>query len=241
MILPLAVVAQLAGSCAPKAAPGTLAAVAASESGFDPFAVYDNSTAQSWRPRSRAEAIDLAGALIGAGHVVDLGLMQINSNNLARLRLTVSAAFDPCASLNAGAQVLTEDYSPAQPREGLVTHAVQQAALRVALSRYNTGLPEAGFRNGYVRRVIAAAARVVPEIDPGAVTVAPSKDADLPGGTHWAVFGANPSQPAGNTASWNIFPQSVGPDRLQLPPPPAAAGGSGLVPVGSTLGGSTHD
>ena len=52
MILPAALVAQLALSCAPEAAPGTLAAVAAAESGFDPLAIYDNTTGESWRPSS---------------------------------------------------------------------------------------------------------------------------------------------------------------------------------------------
>jgi type IV secretion system protein VirB1 len=242
MMLPLAIVAQLAGSCAPEVAPGTLAAVAATESGFDPLVVYDNTTAQSWRPRSRTEAADLARTLIGAGHAVDLGLMQIDSANLAWLHLAVSQAFDACASLFAGARVLAADYSPTDGDGGRSAHAAQQAALRVALSRYNTGSPEAGFRNGYVRRVVDAAAQVVPEIDPEAAAAELAPDTDPPIAAHWNVFGgyANSQKPR-DTASWDIFPQSVGPDRLQLPPPSSGTDGRGLLPVDSTVGGSTHD
>jgi type IV secretion system protein VirB1 len=242
MMLPLAIVAQLAGSCAPEVAPGTLAAIAATESGFDPLAVYDNTTAQSWRPQSRADATLLARTLIGAGHAVDLGLMQIDSANLARLHLAVSQSFDACASLFAGARVLAADYRPNGVGSGGKAHAAQQAALRVALSRYNTGSPDAGFRNGYVRRVVDAAVRVVPEIDPGAVLSGePATPTDPPLRTNWNVFGAGTSQKHGDTASWDIFPQSVGPDRLQLPPSATGADGSGLSPAGSTVGGSTHD
>ena len=239
-MLPLAVVAQLAGFCAPEVAPGTLAAVAAAESGFDPLAIYDNTTAHSWRLRSRAEAADLARTLIGAGHAVDLGLMQIDSADLARLHLAVSAAFQPCASLSAGARVLAEDYTSTEQGGGRDVHIVQQAALRMALSRYNTGSPEAGFRNGYVRRVIAAAARVVPEIDPGAGTGEPSQRETAPPIRHWNVFGnLGNSAGTGTASNWNVFPQSVGPDRLRLPP--AEAAGGGLSPAGGAVGGSTHD
>ena len=232
MILSAALVAQLAAACAPEAAPGTLAAVAAAESGFDPLAIYDNTTGEAWRPRSRPEAAALARRLIGAGHAVDLGLMQIDSGNLARLRLAVSAAFDPCASLAAGARVLADAYA------GGMTHSTQQAALRVAFSRYNTGSPKAGFRNGYVARVLAAAKRVVPEIDVEAAAPEPPERAGTPA-TSWEIFGGAVKGTQPDASSWNVFPQSVGPDRLANPPAAPTAGG-GLSPAGRSVGG-THD
>jgi len=252
MILSAALVAHLAASCAPEAAPGTLAAVAAAESGIDPLAIYDNTTGEAWRPHSRPEAVALARDLIGAGHAVDLGLMQIDSANLARLHLGVSEAFDACASLSVGARVLADAYTPAlwafSPRTwsvgkagGGTTHGAQQAALRAAFSRYNTGSPTAGFRNGYVARVLAAAKRVVPEIDvqttapeqpqPGAAPAAP-----------WHVFGGADRSARPNASTWNVFPRSVGPDRLANPPAAPPAGGS-LSPGGMSVGssGGTHD
>jgi type IV secretion system protein VirB1 len=261
MMLPVALVAQLALSCAPEAAPGTLAAVAAAESGFDPLAIYDNTTGEVWRPRSRSGAVALARDLIGAGHTVDLGLMQVDSGNLERLRLGVAEAFDPCASLAAGARVLADGYEPAlrafSPRTwsvgkaggGGATHLAQQAALRVAFSRYNTGSPTAGFFNGYVSRVLAAAQRVVPEIDLQPAAPERPKPAAAPGNPKppaaptrsWQVFGSAGKAAQSNSSSWNVFPQSVGPDRLAKPPAAPPAGDPS--PAGMSVGGSggTHD
>ena len=74
----MALFIQLAAACAPQAAPGTLAAVAATESRFDPLAIFDSTTRTAWRPRGRGKAIALTWRLIGAGHAVDLGLMHLD-------------------------------------------------------------------------------------------------------------------------------------------------------------------
>lgn len=247
-------VAQIADVCAPQVAPATLAAIAATESGFDPLAILDDTTHATWRPRDRGEALGLARELIGAGHSVDLGLMQVNSGNLGLLNLKLSQAFDPCASLRAGAEVLAAGY------EGGKTRAARQAALRMALSRYNTGGPQAGFRNGYVSRVVAAAKWVVPEIesrsrapaDAGAVAPAspagamlsPHSPDHLQGkghrDRHWEVFRAvaSSAQPdAAPGSNWNVFPQSVGPGRL-ADRPPVKGTGRPPSPAGTSKGGS---
>jgi type IV secretion system protein VirB1 len=158
---------RLAQRCAPSVAPSTLAAIARTESGFDPLSLHDNTLGVSAAPSTVAEATSIAKRWMAAGHSIDLGLMQINSANLDTLGLTPEAAFDACRSLGAGAMILADDYA------GGVTHASQQAALRVAFSRYNTGDPLRGFTNGYVGRVEAAARQVVPGIDPNA-DVSPS-------------------------------------------------------------------
>ncbi len=150
---------QLARDCAPHAAPSTLASIARVESGFDPLMISDNTSKLSFAPSSVADATRLATQLIAAGHSVDIGLMQITSSNFTVAGLTVPAALDPCRSLAAGAAILAAGYG------GGLTHASQQAALRVALSRYNTGDAGRGFANGYVARVEQAAQRVVPAID----------------------------------------------------------------------------
>jgi type IV secretion system protein VirB1 len=131
MILPLAVFAQLSTTCAPQVALETLAAIARTESGLDPFAIHDNSTNRSYRPHDQAEAIRIAAPLLAAGNSIDAGLMGINVGNWRWLGLTTETVFDPCQNIRAGATVLT------------------------ALSRYNTGSPTRGFRNGYVQRVVA--------------------------------------------------------------------------------------
>ncbi|MGH7117709.1 MAG: lytic transglycosylase domain-containing protein [Acetobacteraceae bacterium] len=231
MIVPLALFTRLAGACAPEVAPGTLAALAAVESRFDTLAIYDNTAHAALRPKDEAQAIALARQAVAAGHSIDLGLMQINSRNLGPLHLSIPQAFEPCPSLSAGAALLAKDY------EGGKTPAEEQAALRAALSRYNTGTAREGFANGYVAQVVNAAKRVVPEIDPGAAAatkpppIAVPKDwnvfPDSPGpghlrpqltdraaGTGKAAATAQQRVPKSAAPTWNVFPQSVGPDRL---------------------------
>lgn len=155
MLDPQAVV-DLAAQCAPHVAPATLLAVARAESGLDPLAIGVNGP-RGRRPSvtSPAEAAAAAKALVAAGRDIDLGLGQINVRNLPRLGLSIEAAFDPCRNLAAAAQVLSEGYE-----RGLARHGPGQAALRVALSVYNTGHLERGFANGYVARVLAKAGAV---------------------------------------------------------------------------------
>jgi type IV secretion system protein VirB1 len=154
MILTVATLTALALRCAPAAAPETLLAVAEVESGRNPFAIGVNRGAGAPPPAAtRDAAIAAARRLLARGANVDLGLAQINSANLGPLGLTVDDAFDPCRNLAAAARLLSADYQVAR-----YTFADEQAALRRALSRYNTGDDTRGFRNGYVARVEAAAA-----------------------------------------------------------------------------------
>jgi type IV secretion system protein VirB1 len=137
----------LAAKCAASVPVATLAAVARTESGADPWALHDNSTGASIRPGSLADAQIDAGQLVGRGDSVDIGLMQINSANLPALGISATAALDPCVSLAGGAAVLQAAYG------GGDTDAQQQVALLLALSRYNTGTPFKGIMNGYARAV----------------------------------------------------------------------------------------
>lgn len=157
MLDPQAVV-DLAAQCAPHVAASTLLAVSRAESGLDPLAIGVNG-ARSRRPRpsTAAEATAAAKALVAAGRDIDLGLAQINIRNLPRLGLSIEAAFDPCRNLAAAAEVLREGYA-----RGRARHGPGQAALRVALSVYNTGHAERGFANGYVARVVAKAGARLP-------------------------------------------------------------------------------
>jgi type IV secretion system protein VirB1 len=60
----------------------------------------------------------------------DYGLMHINERNFRWLGLTEQTALDPCQSIAAAAHLLT------------------------SYSRYNTGSPTAGLRNGYVEATV---------------------------------------------------------------------------------------
>lgn len=170
--LPLAVFLEIAAACAPGVAPETLAAIARTESNFNPLAIGVNGEGGGpVRVTSAAEAVQQAQRLIAAGRSVDLGLMQINSANLRWLNLSVAEAFDPCRSVAAGAAVLT------------------------AYSRYNTGSPARGFANGYVQRVVAAQARLVPEAPRAASQPAPpARTPDLSRGEAGRGFVYQPAQ-----------------------------------------------
>ncbi len=154
-MLDLAVVLALSAQCAPDVSPQTLAAVAHAESRFEPLAIGVNGDRAIRQPRSREEAIRTARRLIASGANIDLGIAQINSANLVWLNLSIEDAFDPCRNLAAAGTVLRAGFRP------LSAHPLErQRALRVALSRYNTGHPDRGFRNGYVARVEASGLRL---------------------------------------------------------------------------------
>lgn len=190
MPLALATILLLAQQCAPSVAPTTLASLARVESGFEPLAVGVNGP-RPYRltPGSLEAATAKAEQLIADGANIDLGLAQVNSANLRRLGLSVRAAFDPCRNLEAAGEILSTAF-----RAELRAATDAQSALRFALSRYNTGDPVRGFRNGYLAKVNAAARlvdqqtpapRAPPEIaEPrAAVPVEPPP---------WAVFGVRP-------------------------------------------------
>src|SRR5687768_6760826 len=97
--------------------------------------------------KTKRNAIKVARAAISAGHAVDMGYMQINSANLKYLGYTVEDAFHPCKNLAGGAKIFTDAYTTCRNK-----HKNEQAALRCALSIYNTGNSKDGFKNGYVSR-----------------------------------------------------------------------------------------
>ncbi len=160
MIIDAATFLALALQCSPPVAPDTLLAVARQESGLHAWLLRDNTTKEVFEGRDFAQTADTAERFIAAGHSVDLGMMQINSRNLAFLGLSVAEVLEPCGNVAAGGRVLTEAYAVASRRLGPGVEA-----LRIALSRYNTGDDQAGLQNGYVGRVEQqAAAYFVPSL-----------------------------------------------------------------------------
>lgn len=221
-MLSLALFAALAADCAPAVHADTLAAIAHTESRFNPLAIFDNRTRRAYAPDDRTAAVATASALLAQGHPVDLGLMQINSANLPRLGLTPAAAFDPCTSLDAAARLLVEGYHPNPGEDG-------QQALRRTLSRYNTGSPVHGLANGYVTKVQTAAQQIVPALRTR--TPPPDGPAPLPtarpppGPPAWDVYG---QARFARTQAGLSLPQSVprqpsSPPAVQLAPQPLPA------------------
>ena len=82
----LSVVAALAlaHQCAPDVAPETIVGIAKTESGLHVLSVHDNTSGARYAPQTPDAAVVLATSLVVAQHHnVDLGLMQVNSANLA--------------------------------------------------------------------------------------------------------------------------------------------------------------
>jgi type IV secretion system protein VirB1 len=144
---------DLVRQCAPRVAANTMLAIMRTESGFNSLALHVNADLRLQRaPRTTAEAIGWSGWLISRGYSVDLGLMQINSRNLTRLKMSVADAFEPCRNIHAAATILREQYVLAAQ-----VHGDPRAALLAAISAYNTGNFRGGFRNGYVSKVLTNA------------------------------------------------------------------------------------
>jgi type IV secretion system protein VirB1 len=148
----------LALECAPQVHADTARALVSVESALNPWAIGVVGGALLRQPRNRAEALATAKALRDAGWNFSVGLGQINVGNFERLGLSLESAFEPCANLAAMQTVLGECFDRAS---GNASKAVDQVALRQALSCYYSGNFATGFRHGYVRKVMVAA-RAVP-------------------------------------------------------------------------------
>jgi type IV secretion system protein VirB1 len=135
-------------ACAANIAPVTLETVIRVESRGNPLALNVNQlSGPQPHPRDADAAARLAAAYVRQGYSVDIGLMQINSRNLAALGVTIEQVLEPCENVRAGGTILTANYA------GAVQHYGEgQPALKAALSAYNTGNFYRGFENGYVAR-----------------------------------------------------------------------------------------
>jgi type IV secretion system protein VirB1 len=143
-----AVISPVLLACAPNVAPTTLQAIFEVESGGNALALNVNGIRVQPPPtRDAKEAAQVAESYIARGYSVDIGLMQVNSRNLAALGTTVEQVLDPCTNIHAASTILTVDYA-----EAARTRGDGQSALQAALSAYNTGDFYRGFANGYVAR-----------------------------------------------------------------------------------------
>ena len=147
---------ELMLACALHVAPQTIQAVIQVESHGHELALHVNGVELDRQPVTLAEAIATARSAIAQGYTVDLGLMQVNSRNLDRLGYSIEQIFDPCINLRAGSAILFADYAAA-----VRVYGEGQTALRAALSAYNSGDFERGFRNGYVARYYASSHALV--------------------------------------------------------------------------------
>jgi hypothetical protein len=105
----MAGVSSLILACGLVAQVDLLAAIVRVESGGNPLALAVNGAVELVRAtRDRGDAVAMARWLTAHGYNFDAGLAQVNSANLARLRLDAITVFEPCANLRAAAAILKE-------------------------------------------------------------------------------------------------------------------------------------
>lgn len=171
--------------CAPNVGIVTMRAIVKTESGGNPYILADagpkhlpwsvrKNMVRSLRPATAQEAASLAQQLLDQGHIVAIGLTQINAKNLPALGMTIPQALDPCRNLAGGARILTDFYQAALRKFG---RADPQAALQAALSAYWSGNFSTGFSGGYVQKVLDNAGQPVairvPSVSQGTILRGP--------------------------------------------------------------------
>ncbi len=149
---------DLSAQCAPTVAIETMAALVRVESGFNPFAIGVVRGSLQRQPRSLEEAIATANDLDARGWNFSVGLSQVNKANFKKYGLTNESAFNPCANLRAGSQILEACFTNAVGR-----YSTTQQALQGAFSCYYSGNYQTGFKQdfagqpSYVAKIMASA------------------------------------------------------------------------------------
>lgn len=152
---------DLAQTCAPFVASETLAGVVSLESRFAPFNIRINSGRPlKTQPASKAEAIEIAAALVAEHHDIQLGLGGIGIEELQKLKLSISDAFDPCLNLQATATLL-DGYYRLAVKAGADPARAEQVMLQ---SYYGRDDPSVGAMVNYDDQVRREIKRLGPTI-----------------------------------------------------------------------------
>lgn len=118
------------------------------ESSYNPYAIGVVGGRLVRQPRTLPEALSTARMLEQRGYNFSLGLAQVNRYNLTKYGLhSYEKAFQPCANLVAGAQILRECYGRSGGDWGK------------SFSCYYSGNFTTGYRHGYVQKVYASMRR----------------------------------------------------------------------------------
>jgi type IV secretion system protein VirB1 len=177
---------QLRDRCAPTASLVTLSAIVSAESSGNPNALQLDFPRSLLRrlhlspgnlrlmrqPNGAGEALEWIDYLTARHVSVDVGLMQVSTDEATRRKIPAAALLDPCTNVRTGWAILSDDY-----QIEVRTCGPGQAALQHALSRYNTGDPNRGIDNGYLAHVMAALKRLAEMPD-----LSQSRNAQDPGG-----------------------------------------------------------
>jgi type IV secretion system protein VirB1 len=177
---------QLRDQCVPSAPLVTLAAIVSAESGGNPNAIqldFPRRLLRRWQlppgtvrlvrqPNDAAEALEWINYLNARRVSVDVGLMQVSTDEATRRHISPATLLDPCTNVRTGWAILSDDY-----QIEVRTYGPGQAALQHALSRYNTGDTNRGIENGYLAHVMAVRNRLADMPNPNQ-----SRNSRHPGG-----------------------------------------------------------
>ena len=153
--------ADLAQTCAPQVAYSTVRGIVKTESALNPYAigVDDHAKARPARqPRNSYEGARLMQDLDALNVTYSAGLGQIHISHIRKNKISAEQIFDPCFNLSWLQRVLTDCHSRALSRisvsgQKLTPKQLEQSALDLSLSCYNSGNFSTGFRNGYIQNV----------------------------------------------------------------------------------------
>ncbi len=203
--------AAAAELCAPGMQTETLRQIASVESGFNPLAIGVVGGRLQRQPQSKAEALATAKMLADSGWNYSVGLIQINQSNFAKYRITREAAFDLCTNLRVGNLIF---------QDCLKRAGASPTAFGDALSCYYSGNFTAGYRLGYVERVLKAASSssdtAVAPIPVIATRTRSAKTQAKPRASSQSLFVSAPSAPAKTAATSDGSATSKGPDTALL-------------------------
>lgn len=142
-----------AQNCAPLVTPSTMVALVKAESHGNQFAISINGGYRlKHQPHNLKEAVDWINYLDTHGYNFDVGLAQINIRNIRKYGYKAIDMLDPCKNLAVAGSILYTSYHKVS-----IHSDNKQTALLNALSAYNTGNYYAGYKNGYVSRVVSNA------------------------------------------------------------------------------------
>ncbi len=121
------------------------------ESGGNPYAIRDNTGNRSYAPKSLADAVTQAKALLALSHNIDMGMYQINSIHLKGPGVTVDNIFDATVQTSTAAKIFNDFHTQAKALYGDTDLALWRAtgAYNAGnLALYKDNIP-------YVSRVLA--------------------------------------------------------------------------------------
>ncbi|WP_170177244.1 lytic transglycosylase domain-containing protein [Aliarcobacter cibarius] len=122
-------------------------AIIKNESAKKAFAINVNKDGKSYisfNPKTKDEAKKIAVNYINQGFSIDVGYMQLNSDNFKRLNTNLDEALDPCKNIYFASTVFYNFYLKTDVSKSKIER------VKEALSAYNTGSFVNGFKNGYI-------------------------------------------------------------------------------------------